>query len=177
MPANSWARCSLHVSLHVSLMLSSRFLPVAPAGRDDLFDAGMQFWYVLMGTRNFSGIYCMGIHTRNGECTDPKMTIGSAADSMYEYMLKQWVLSNHTQEVRAGASSGYARCCPCLVQLPGWCSCISRGVHASSSRAVPGRLGSPPPRVAHCPTPLAGAAAAVQGVDGRRAQVPGAPRV
>jgi hypothetical protein len=27
------------------------------------------------------------------------MSIGSAADSMYEYMIKQWVLSGKTQEV------------------------------------------------------------------------------
>eukprot|EP00775_Hariotina_reticulata_P013796 gene13796-13917_t len=68
-------------------------------GRDDMFDAGMQFWYVLMSTKNFSGLYCMGINTRDGECADAKMTIGSAADSMYEYMLKQWILSGHSQQV------------------------------------------------------------------------------
>jgi hypothetical protein len=65
-----------------------------------MFDAGMQFWYVLMSSKNFSGLYCMGINTRDGECVDAKMSIGSAADSMYEYMLKQWILSGHTQQVR-----------------------------------------------------------------------------
>ncbi len=64
-----------------------------------MFDAGNQFWCVLMTSQNFSGLYCMGIHTSNGGCSDPKMTIGSAADSMYEYMLKQWLLSGKTQEV------------------------------------------------------------------------------
>ncbi|WIA16245.1 hypothetical protein OEZ85_012956 [Tetradesmus obliquus] len=68
-------------------------------GRDDMFDAGNEFWYVLMTSQNFSGLYCMGLHTQDGHCTDPKMSIGSAADSMYEYMIKQWVLSNKTQEV------------------------------------------------------------------------------
>ncbi|KAF6255992.1 glycoside hydrolase [Scenedesmus sp. NREL 46B-D3] len=68
-------------------------------GRDDMFDAGNQFWYVLMNSQNYSGLYCMGLHTQDGHCTDNKMSIGSAADSMYEYMIKQWVLSGKTQEV------------------------------------------------------------------------------
>eukprot|EP00879_Flechtneria_rotunda_P013309 GHRR01013898.1.p1 GENE.GHRR01013898.1~~GHRR01013898.1.p1 ORF type:complete len:400 (+),score=119.24 GHRR01013898.1:453-1652(+) len=74
-------------------------------GRDDMFDAGMQFWYAIMTSQNFSGIYCMGIHTSNAGCADPKITIGSAADSMYEYMLKQWLLSSKTQEVSLISSS------------------------------------------------------------------------
>jgi hypothetical protein len=69
----------------------------------------MRFWDVLKSSRNFSGIYCMGLHTKDASCTDPKMTIGSAADSMYEYMLKQWVLSGGTQEVRGGV--GASVCC------------------------------------------------------------------
>ncbi|WIA40463.1 hypothetical protein OEZ86_013819 [Tetradesmus obliquus] len=68
-------------------------------GRQDMSDAGMRFWQVLAGSRNFSGLYCMGLHTKDASCTDPKMTIGSAADSMYEYMLKQWVLSGGTQQL------------------------------------------------------------------------------
>ena len=76
-----------------------------------MFDAANHFWYVLMTSRNFSGIYCKGIHTSTGGCTDPKMTIGSAADSMYEYMLKQWLLSGKTQEVRpAGCWAGASLC-------------------------------------------------------------------
>lgn len=67
-----------------------------------MFDAGMQFWYVLMSSQNFSGLYCMGIHTSRANCYNPMMTIGSAADSTYEYMLKQWVMSNHTQDVSHG---------------------------------------------------------------------------
>lgn len=59
----------------------------------------MQFWYVLMASRNFSGLYCMGIHTSKADCYNPAMTIGSAADSTYEYMLKQWIMSNKTQGV------------------------------------------------------------------------------
>jgi hypothetical protein len=52
-----------------------------------------------MNSQNFSGLFCMGLHTQDGHCTDNKMSIGSAADSMYEYMIKQWVLSGKTQEV------------------------------------------------------------------------------
>ena len=73
-----------------------------------MFDAGNEFWYVLMTSQNFSGLYCMGLHTQDGHCTDPKMSIGSAADSMYEYMIKQWVLSNKTQEVRRQAIDAVA---------------------------------------------------------------------
>jgi hypothetical protein len=46
-----------------------------------MFDAGMQFWYVLMSSKNISGLYCMGIHTSRADCYNPQMTIGSAADS------------------------------------------------------------------------------------------------
>jgi hypothetical protein len=68
----------------------------------------MLFWYDLVGMKNFSGLYCQGISTAHGECQNPTMTIGSAADSMYEYMLKQWVLSNKTQEVRQLVKGGAA---------------------------------------------------------------------
>ena len=56
-------------------------------------------WYALMGARNISGLYCVGLSTGHGDCYMHKLSVGSAADSTYEYMLKQWVLSNRTQEV------------------------------------------------------------------------------
>jgi hypothetical protein len=98
-------------------------------GRDDLFEAGTQFWYVLMASRNFSGLYCMGIHTSKADCYNPAMTIGSAADSTYEYMLKQWVMSNHTQGV-----SGRA-----LVAV-----CSGTGQRGLPNAVQPGRLGRHP---------------------------------
>jgi hypothetical protein len=91
--------------------------------------AGMNFWDVLAASRNFSGIYCMGLHTKDASCTDPKMTIGSAADSMYEYMLKQWVLCGGKQEVsNAGCYFGALSCvqsCPCCA-----CPCVHKQVCA-----------------------------------------------
>jgi mannosyl-oligosaccharide alpha-1,2-mannosidase len=77
-------------------------LPAALPGRQDLTDLGMLFWYDLLNMQSFDGLYCVGIGTERGECGEPKMSVGSAADSMYEYMLKQWLLSNKTQEVRVG---------------------------------------------------------------------------
>jgi mannosyl-oligosaccharide alpha-1,2-mannosidase len=68
-------------------------------GRNDLAEAGMLFWYDLLTMKEIDGLYCQGISTSRGDCQNPTFTIGSAADSMYEYMLKQWILSNKTQEV------------------------------------------------------------------------------
>jgi hypothetical protein len=56
-------------------------------------------WYALMGAKNISGLYCVGLSTGRGDCYLNKLSVGSAADSMYEYMLKQWVLSGKTQGV------------------------------------------------------------------------------
>lgn len=69
------------------------------AGREDFFNAGMIGWYALMGAKNISGLYCVGLSTGRGDCYMHKLSVGSAADSTYEYMLKQWVLSNKTQGV------------------------------------------------------------------------------
>jgi hypothetical protein len=95
--------CQPPVALRVLLLLPPFPFPPPlspPTGREHLSEKGMLFWYDLVGMKNFSGLYCQGISTAHGECQNPTMTIGSAADSMYEYMLKQWVLSNKTQEVR-----------------------------------------------------------------------------
>jgi hypothetical protein len=106
-----------------------RMFPLVHAGRDDLFDAGMHFWYVLMSSRNFSGLYCMGIHTSRADCYNPAMTIGSAADSTYEYMLKQWIMSGHTQEVSSSfdISLGMPNPAACLEEL---------GLHMFASGSV-----------------------------------------
>jgi hypothetical protein len=97
-------------------MVTKLSRPLVHAGRDDLFDAGMHFWYVLMSSRNFSGLYCMGIHTSRADCYNPAMTIGSAADSTYEYMLKQWVMSGHTQEV--------SKCLDRNLSMHNTCQCV-----------------------------------------------------
>ncbi len=73
--------------------------PPPPPGRPDFFDAGMAGWYALMAARNVSGLLCVGLSTARGDCYLQKLSLGSAADSTYEYMLKQWVLSGGTQGV------------------------------------------------------------------------------
>jgi hypothetical protein len=60
---------------------------------------GMMGWYALMAARNISGLYCVGLSTSRGDCYLHKLSVGSAADSMYEYMLKQWVMSGRSQDV------------------------------------------------------------------------------
>jgi hypothetical protein len=101
-------------------------------------DAGMRFWHVLMGSRNFSGLYCMGLHTKDASCTDPKMTIGSAADSMYEYMLKQWLLSGGRQEVSSRVWGTICAVLCCLAHLavhvhrPPVCMLMPNGRHLSA---------------------------------------------
>ncbi|GBF88105.1 endoplasmic reticulum mannosyl-oligosaccharide 1,2-alpha-mannosidase [Raphidocelis subcapitata] len=68
-------------------------------GRPDFSSAGMAGWYALMGSPNISGLHCVGLSTARGECYLGRLSVGSAADSTYEYMLKQWVLSGKTQKV------------------------------------------------------------------------------
>lgn len=53
-------------------------------GRDDFFNAGMIGWYALMAAKNISGLYCVGLSTARGDCYLNKLSVGSAADSMYE---------------------------------------------------------------------------------------------
>lgn len=45
------------------------------------------------------GLHCVGLSTARGDCYLQKLSLGSAADSTYEYMLKQWVLSGKAQGV------------------------------------------------------------------------------
>jgi hypothetical protein len=69
----------------------------------------------------------MGIHTSKADCYNPAMTIGSAADSTYEYMLKQWIMSNRTQEVSLWvvglrkAGNGVCACMPYPMHTCVWC--------------------------------------------------------
>jgi hypothetical protein len=51
-------------------------------GRSDFFDVGMVGWHALMGARNISGLYCVGLSTQRGDCYLHKLSVGSAADSM-----------------------------------------------------------------------------------------------
>ena len=42
------------------------------------------------------GVYPMFIHPTSGTFTSHEITLGARADSLYEYLLKQWLLSNKT---------------------------------------------------------------------------------
>lgn len=57
----------------------------------------MAGWYALAGAANYSGLYCSGLTTARAACQQARLTLGSAADSAYEYMLKQWALSGRSQ--------------------------------------------------------------------------------
>ncbi len=60
----------------------------------------MLFWYNLLTLDNTDGLYCTSFDADNFRCYGNHYTFGAAADSMYEYMLKQWVMTNGTDEVR-----------------------------------------------------------------------------
>ena len=60
----------------------------------------MLFWYDLMLLENTDGLFCMGFDGNSLRCQMHHYTWGSAADSAYEYMLKQWVLTNGEDKVR-----------------------------------------------------------------------------
>ena len=167
-------------------------------GRQEFADAGMQFWYALLAMENWDGLFCQGLSTGHLDCSNPKLTLGSAADSMYEYMLKQWVLSNKTQEVCA-----CARVCACVcvcVARVCWrvcCVCVALCVPCICGRVwvggwVRARLRddgratarhTQPPHThththtphPHTPHPTQAAADAVQGRGARHAQAPRAP--
>jgi hypothetical protein len=70
-------------------------------GREEFSNAGMLTWYQIQQMPNIDGLYCTGFNADNMACTDSKYGFGAAADSAYEYMLKQWVLSAGQDKVRS----------------------------------------------------------------------------
>ena len=42
------------------------------------------------------GLYPTFIDVKSGDFTSSEVTLGARADSLYEYLLKQWLLSNKT---------------------------------------------------------------------------------
>lgn len=87
------------------------------AGRDDFFNVGNIGWYALMGARNISGIYCVGLSTSRGDCYMNKLSVGSAADSMWVGAV--WGLGAQAEvggcggvRARGGALRHAPRACP-----------------------------------------------------------------
>ncbi len=53
----------------------------------------MVFWKHLRDMHNTDGLYCTMLSGDNLGCNGNHYTFGAAADSAYEYMLKQWILT------------------------------------------------------------------------------------
>ncbi|GAX82024.1 hypothetical protein CEUSTIGMA_g9452.t1 [Chlamydomonas eustigma] len=68
-------------------------------GRPEFREAAMLFWYQLSLLENTDGLYCVGFDGTNVHCSGNHYSWGSAADSAYEYMLKQWVLSGGKDQI------------------------------------------------------------------------------
>jgi hypothetical protein len=68
-------------------------------GRPEFREAGMLFWYSIAFFPDTDGLYCTQMDGLYFRCNGHHYTFGSMADSAYEYMLKQWVLSNGEDEV------------------------------------------------------------------------------
>ncbi len=62
-------------------------------------EMSMLFWYNLLTLDNTDGLYCTYFDGDTFRCSGNDYTFGAAADSMYEYMLKQWVMTNGADEV------------------------------------------------------------------------------
>jgi hypothetical protein len=76
-------------------------------GREEFTNAGMLTWYQIMQMPTIDGLYCTGFNADSLACTDSKYGFGAAADSAYEYMLKQWVLSKGEDKVGGGGVGGW----------------------------------------------------------------------
>ncbi len=70
----------------------------------------MKTWPIIKSMPSMDGLYCTMLNADMLSCNGNHYTFGASADSTYEYMLKQWVLTNGTDEVRAdGGRVGPAR--------------------------------------------------------------------
>ena len=107
----------------------------------------MVFWDRLGSMPSTDGLYCTMLYGDSMSCNGNHFTFGAAADSAYEYMLKQWILTNGTDKVHArwaGAWGGGGKGAACLWGPPGPCgggglACLQRDVEmeqrAFASRA------------------------------------------
>lgn len=62
-------------------------------GRPEFRDTAMVFWKQLRNMHNTDGLYCTMLAGDNLGCNGNHYTFGASADSAYEYMLKQWILT------------------------------------------------------------------------------------
>ena len=59
----------------------------------------MKTWPIIKSMPSMDGLYCTMLNADLLSCNGNHYTFGASADSTYEYMLKQWVLTNGTDEV------------------------------------------------------------------------------
>ncbi|KAG2490849.1 hypothetical protein HYH03_010767 [Edaphochlamys debaryana] len=62
-------------------------------------EAAMKTWQVLAQLPNTDGLMCTMLNGDSLTCNGNHYTFGAAADSTYEYMLKQWILTNGTDQI------------------------------------------------------------------------------
>eukprot|EP00798_Chlamydomonas_sp_ICE-L_P007455 gene7455-595_t len=67
-------------------------------GRKEFADAALHFWEKLPLLESCDGLYCTWFDAEMMVCTDVmgEYSFGASSDSLYEYMLKQWLLSGKT---------------------------------------------------------------------------------
>lgn len=79
--------------------LSMEFTAVSRlSGRPEFRNKAMVFWDRLGSMPNSEGLYCTMLYGDSMSCNGNHYTFGAAADSTYEYMLKQWILTNGTDQ-------------------------------------------------------------------------------
>ncbi|KAG2434808.1 hypothetical protein HXX76_007693 [Chlamydomonas incerta] len=80
--------------------LSMEFTAVSRlSGRPEFRETAMKTWPIIKSMPSMDGLYCTMLNADMLSCNGNHYTFGAAADSTYEYMLKQWVLTNGTDEM------------------------------------------------------------------------------
>eukprot|EP00198_Chlamydomonas_reinhardtii_P010757 XP_001700094.1 alpha-1,2-mannosidase [Chlamydomonas reinhardtii] len=80
--------------------LSMEFTAVSRlSGRPEFRDTAMKTWPIIKSMPSMDGLYCTMLNADLLSCNGNHYTFGASADSTYEYMLKQWVLTNGTDEM------------------------------------------------------------------------------
>ncbi|KXZ54812.1 hypothetical protein GPECTOR_4g883 [Gonium pectorale] len=69
------------------------------SGRPEYRETAMVTWYQLAQMNNMDGLYCTNLNGDSLTCNGNHFTFGAAADSAYEYMLKQWILTNGSDTI------------------------------------------------------------------------------
>jgi hypothetical protein len=101
--------CVLAVARVTSRAISQSHSPQPPdsqptnagAGKKEFERAGLALFRMLPSVQSLDGLYCNALTLEPLGCQMQDYNVGGGADSTYEYMLKQWLLSNKTDQVVA----------------------------------------------------------------------------